>query len=852
MRVNSVDNNTYLRHHVKNNGKVSSFNSNPIVTSKTTNLVRITFTGGDKNMKQLASFTPENNGLGLPEAAQGGEGKVGFEVVKSMRDHEGIDARSFMPFWEHNNPKGGFKFLIHKKSDFPDGVSKLPDEIPDKFFYSADVGEDLNAVAKKLKIQPDELSYVIQSRPNGTGADAKSRYCLLDATSISGEVKRPSSGMLGELDTIPYKLFKISDNNKQKYFKLGGTPNYFVYTPDLARASKPYSYDCWGNVPFEAEIVNSDWMRAMADFLHSKMNTEEFGYYDPANVFAHDRPGHTYGVHLANMSASGNEDVNGLKVHIWDHNTGRNYQGVTGEMMKFIPVVGNSDDVEALKQMPDFELLKKAQSQGMGSLSGREQQIVKSIIGPYLLPFRDGAGTYNIIKTGISAAETNPDNISIGTVSHTFDAEMKSPETPDAAKFLTTDYARIKTQSVCNGVTPQSMEFDNPEANFGRGGNGLSAKKSGFTTFKYDPEKQNIEEVIAAKEKNAKWLTNLIWEAGEKGQDELNKLFFNKGQIADGHNILGYLSPIKDGEILVFGFGRPDEQKGFNISTKGYLTFLQDKSIPKEMKSKVKVMLGAGPWNKEADDYKEIVHDLNEIQKLDNGAYKHNIMYIDGFTPNRITGACHYGLFTSRREMCGITPIECKIAGTPYGTTATGGPVDYTNSKNGFLTKDAVELRPERFGLSWDNSAWEIDRARVNHQAPQVADIFKAMIYEYTNDRASYVAKSKKNIEELVDWHNNSEYNYGKSANKCYLEDILEVDQGWGARNKSRMRRVTGQFGQYQEQIEEMMKQSKSKPVKVILGIVAGGLAIAGGVYMLVHKSEKNNSTKEKQINAAA
>lgn len=62
--------------------------------------------------------------------------------------------------------------------------------------------------------------------------------------------------------------------------------------------------------------------------------------------------------------------------------------------------------------------------------------------------FRDGAGTYNILKAGISAAKLNPDNISVGTVSHTFDKEMKSPETPDAAKFLTDDFAGIETKSV--------------------------------------------------------------------------------------------------------------------------------------------------------------------------------------------------------------------------------------------------------------------------------------------------------------------------------------------------------------------------------------------------------------------
>lgn len=837
MRVDYVS--SYTQKSVNSRQNVNTV-SKPVNPSLgISNIVKLSFTG--KNINQLASLTPENNGLGLAETSQGGEGCVGYEIVESMRKHENMDARSFMPFWEHNNPKGGYKFLIHRKEDFPAGVAKLPDEMPNSAFYSAEVGEDLAAVAKKLGLKTDELSYVIQSRPNGNGKDAKSRYCILEPTSVAGEVKRPSSSVLGELDTIPYRLLKISEHNPS-YNKLKGQPHYFVYTSDLAKASKPYSYDCWGNVPFEAEIVNSDWMRVQADLLHSKMNTPEFGFYDPASVLAHDRVAHTYGVHVANRSANGKTDVNGVKVHIIDHNTGRNYQGLTNDPMKFISVVGDEADAAALKAMPDFELLRKAKEQGMAALSDRERQIVSTIVDPYLAPFRDGSGMYNILKTGISAVETNPENISEGTVSHTFDKEMKSQETPDAAKFLTDDFARIQTKSVGNGVTPANLRLNDPTANFGRGNNGLSDAKAGFTTFEYNGS--NIDEVIAAKNKNAKWLTNLIWEAGEKGQAELNKLFFNEGQIADGHNVKGYLSPIREGDILVFGFGRPDEQKGFPISTKGFLNFLKDESVPKEMKQKVKVLLGAGPWNKDADDYKAIVRDLEEIGKLDGGAYKHNIMYVDGFTPNRLVGAAHYGLFTSRREMYGITPIECKIAGTPYGTTATGGPVDYTNPKNGFLTRDAVELRPERFGLSWANSPKEIDEARVNHQAEQVGDIFKSMIYEYSNDRPSYIAKSKKNIEERVDWHNNGEYNFGKSANRCYLDDILEVDKGWEARNKNPMRKVQGKFGEYIEQAEEMMKHTKSKPLKVVLAVVVGGLAIAGGAYMLLQKKKASAQTK--------
>ena len=54
--------------------------------------------------------------------------------------------------------------------------------------------------------------------------------------------------------------------------------------------------------------------------------------------YCHDRVCHTYGNHIANMSAAGNPHVNGLKMHIWEHNPGRNYQGVTDDPFKYFSI----------------------------------------------------------------------------------------------------------------------------------------------------------------------------------------------------------------------------------------------------------------------------------------------------------------------------------------------------------------------------------------------------------------------------------------------------------------------------------------------------------------------------------
>ena len=827
MRVNNVTGYSYARP-----GNLQKLTKIPAGNQEvTSHVVKISFTGAPMNMNQIASLTPENNGIKLAETTQGGEGCVGFELVKSLREHEGKDARSFMPYWEYDNPNGGHKFLLHPEKDFPKGA--LPDEIPAKYFIGAEVGETLEDVAKKFKLKPDEISYVIQSRPNGSGPEALSKYCIVEPTSAKGEIKVLSDQVLGETKTVPYQLMKVSEKNP-KYILLKGQPHYFLYTPDLARSAKPYSYDARGNSSFSAEIINSDEMKALAKIITEDMNTEEFGYFRPASVIAHDRVAHPFAAHIANMSARGNDNVNGMKIHIVEHNPGRNYQGLTDNPFEFLRIVADEKDAEFLKKHPKYDLLAKAQKVGINNadeLTPKEMEVVKTIIEPALAPFRDGSGMYNIVKSGIVAAKNNPDNVSVGTVSYNFEAEMKSPETPNAATWLTEDFAGIETKSVLNGSTPASLNLDDPDAVFGRGSNGLSYRKEGFTPFKYDGT--NIEEVIAAREKTAQWFTGVVNDAYDSSPKFLNKVFFNDAQLAEGQRVHGYLKKMSDGDILVMGWGRPDEQKGFNITLDGFKKYLEKEDVPYSQKKKFRLVLGAGKWNEGAKDYKSIIRLIDEIEALDGGKYKGQVMYVDGFFPNRLVGCAQYGIFTSRREMCGITPLECKAAGVPYGVTKTGGPVDYTNESNGFLTKEPVEGRPERYGLTWNNSMDQIDDARCSRQAEQVADIFEQMADEHVNHRDTYIAKCKKNIEEKIDWHENIEYNKGKSANQRYTIDILETDKGWEARNKSTWNRLMNAFGEYKDKAEIMLRKSaKSRPIKIVFALL-GVAAVGTGSYML-------------------
>lgn len=805
------------------------------------NLGAITFTGlKAKNMNQIASITPENNGIVLPETKQGGEGAVAYELPNSLRKHENIDARSFMSYWSHNNQEGGYKFLVHPKNRYPNGVADLPKQMPMGAFHSAPQGVDREAFAAKFNLTPSEVSYVMQSKPN----NGESRYCILDPTDVCGEIKRVSEDAPGEVKTIKYRLFKISPNNHPKNVRIKDQPHYVLYTPDLAKAAKPYSYDSTGMPTFKAELSNADWMRALAEVIHKKMDTDEFGHFNPASVLCHDRPAHTYMNHIANMSSLGDEAVDGLKIHAIAHNTGRFYQGYTFDPFEFLAVVGDEKVANELKNSEHYDLILKAKRLGMDSdeLLPSERLIVKNILDPYLTPFKDGEGAYNIMKTAIVGVKANPENFSTGTVSHTFDKEMKSHDTPEAARYLTDDYASIKTKSVLNGSTPANLRLDDADADFGEGNNGLSAKKAGFKTYKYDGK--NIKEIIATREENGKWLTRLMSEAAAEGQDALNKLFFNTSQLEAGQKVMGSLNEIKDKGIFIMSWGRPDEQKGFPILLKGFKKFLERKNISLKDKLRFRILSGAGKWNENDADYKAIESTLNEIATMDGGKYKGLAAHVDGYFPNRLIGCATYGAFTSRREMCGITPLESKTAGSSYLATKTGGPVDYTTKKNGYLTKEAVEGPPEKYGLTWKTPHHELDNARVERQAEQVADIFEKILKEQKGSRKSYIAKCKKNIEEQIDWHNNDEYNKGKSANKTYLEDILETDKGWEARNKNPLRRLFGYYDEVNRTAEQTFGiNAKNKPTRIALLIITGGLLLVGGSYLLL-KNKNNNKQK--------
>ena len=764
-------------------------------------LAMLTFTGIDRNVNQIASFAYENNGTGLAEDAQGGLGVVTYEAPKSFNEHEGLDVRSFMPAHEHNNSKGGYKFLLTKDIKLENG--KLPEEIEARWFLSAAPGQSREEFAKALGCNAEDLRYVIQGEPNGKTATSLSKYCLIEPTSVKGEIERMSDMRLGEIQKVPFEIFKIADDNPS-YNKLKGKPNYVIWTQELAKTPRPYTYSANGHGGIEAEIINSDYCRAYLQ-AEKMMNTEEFGYWKPANYWGHDRPIATFFSHIASLSADGDDYYNGTRAHYTAHNTGVNYQGHTNNPFQFARLIFNAEDVKALKNLPEYELLEWYNSRGWDNLAKEEQAFVHKLFEPIIGKFRDFSGNYNVTKVAIVATKMNSENITFGTVSPNFDKEMKNPNM-DVAPNIGGDLREIETISPLNGSTPASLGIDKVPTQFGRGSNTLTELREGFTPIKYNGN--NIEEIVANRIKNAKWLTGILEDAEKEGQQALNKVFFHDKQIEEGRSVLGSLSRFKDDEMLIMGWGRSDEQKGYPILYKGFLKFLKRDDVPKELKLKVKLLNGAGdaPWDKEAKDFKIIKETLKEIEELDGGIYKHNAMYVDGRFPNTLVACATHGAFTSRREMCGITPLEAKAAGVPYLTTKTGGPVDYTNKSNGWLTRTAPEMNPQFDGLDWNTPKDIVEAKRVERASDEVSDCFKEMVEEYAHNRTQYIEKCKKNIEEEFDWHNNKEFNCGKSANKMYKENIWQIDKGWDARSQKPLKRLVGKMLNPMEAIQKTLE----------------------------------------------
>lgn len=833
-------------------------------------VVRISFKGNEKNYNQFASIAPEDKGMGIPEYNRGGLAVVAQEAPESWNKHLNADVRTFLPYHSYDNPNGQIKVL----------------NIP----YDAN-GKQIMAVeptAFKTKpvdyqLEPGE-KFVIQSAPNG----GKSKYVILERLDdVKGSFQKISDTGLKE-ETVGYQLFKAELPNGGK-----GITRYIMHTEGMAKfpqaydsglgsgAYGAYSNGAYGNGAYASvkgayhagtsDGAYADNCRAIVDAL-PKLDSEKHGHYKPANIWAHDRVAFPVINEIANKSASGKTTYyNGLRMHGTYHNPGRAYQGVYSDALDFLRIVGSPEDLKAIENHPKFEILKDIDAKRLkGEATSDEIKQAGQILDPLFHDFKDSLGTYNLTKIPLVSTRVNPFNTSSGTVSRYYGQEMMNHNSYDIAGGLTDDFAATKTVNITNGSTPANLRIDDPKANFGRGNNGLTDNKAGFTPYKPNIENgevKNLDEILAAKQSNKKWLLNLIGNTDDNDPKALARLFFSEEQLSGKNpsSVLGKLSPYQEGDKLFMGWGRPDPQKGYPTTFEGFLKYLKDSSVSEETKKHTKLLVGAGAntWSKDARDWKNIQRLVKEIQELDNGKYKGNVMYVNGLFPNRLVACADISEFTSVFEPCGITPFESFSSGTPVISTNTGGAGEFVKnydhtkgavkSETGFLTEGPYLRNPEAIGITPDQLSNEktafdiVDDARRAKSSDEVAECFKRAV---NLDEKNYRKMAQNAFLQKVDWHENAAYNGGFSANTRYMRECFQLDEKsltplvGQERNTKPLKRLVGAFNKVVDAVNKKLPETTDslKATKWGKIITCTGVAlIAAGTGAMVYLNKKKS-----------
>lgn len=659
---------------------------------------------------------------------------------------------------------------------------------------------------------------------------------------------------------------------------------YFIHTKDLAKFDTAYgsggkgysaygaygttgsystgAYSTGGGNFVSTNIAYADNNRALVEIL-PKLNTEAHGFYNPANIWLHDRPAFITMNAIADASHFGNDYYNGLKVHGTFHNPGRDYQGAESNPFEMFKMLARPEDIETLKKHSQLEKLKKIEARwgkewDKAPLS--EKNFANQILRPFMANFLDDyvdtandVRTFNISMTPIAGTNINPRNMSGGTVSVNYGKEMKSLETPDIAQYLTTKLAATKTIDITNGSTPANLRLDDPTATFCQGNNinGLTELKEGFTTYKYDPKLNNLDEVLKAKKSNTKWLLDSLGDAFEKGGPQgITKMFFTDKQVSENNaSIIGHLSKYEDGDMLFMGWGRPDPQKGYPSTFQAFLDFLKDPKIDSEVKKHTKLLVGAGVWENDARDYTWVQDIIRQIGELDGGIYKGNACYVNGFFPNRLVGCATYTIFSSRFEPCGITPLESFASGTPVISTKTGGAPDFITETRGYLTKNPYLRNPESLKIDPAKLAGKkaeeigniIDAERMFANASELKECIIAATSDYNlkpeeGKLTKYGEMVKDAITQKIDWHENAAYNGGKTANERYMTEVFEVDKGIEGRNFEKLKRLVGEFG---TAVEDGAKKLRNKWTKTIIGTGIAIAAIGTAAYAYMKRDDK-------------
>ena len=154
-------------------------------------------------------------------------------------------------------------------------------------------------------------------------------------------------------------------------------------------------------------------------------------------------------------------------------------------------------------------------------------------------------------------------------------------------------------------------------------------------------------------------------------------------------------------------------------------------------------------------------------------------------------------------------------------------------------------------GARWKNATLELKDCITIAMQSSDEEFKKAIHEQLSNELKNQTIHPYKEMvqnaglqQDKMDWHQNADYNDGKSANERYMNEVFERDKGMEARNKKPMKRLVGEFGIATEKIvieAETAADSvkKSKIGKIIAFSIAGAAAIAGCGYYFYQKHQK-------------
>ena len=831
--------------------RITKISSRDINNTRPANFSRaLTFTGNSaKNYNQIASIAPEYQGFFDASYKVGGLGNVAGEAGVAMKNKGGADIRTFIPYYAQDNPDGKLKIkrmtpglAWEYEVENADGTKKNV-STPAYVFEAVDYDYELK-----------EGEEFVVHEAQKEGAEWKAGYKVIEDTGIKGSVENIKPDFSG-VDKTPYRMFKAKPNDENDKRDI-----YLLHLQDTARFPKAYAigmekmFEDAGRVAkgygastgsgagnydngkaIFSDLAYANFDRAVIDAI-PKMNNRDFGNYNPASYWLHDRHAFPSAIKISEESDNGNSYWRGIRAHSTFHNPGRGYQGFYSNPLDFMRIVGTKKDLEALKEHPQWEFIsemnKKIEAAKKDKkfdivedevLSDKELKRLREAFLPIIGEYADEMGTYNLCKIPIAGINSNPDIFSAGTVSTYYGKEMKDPKTKEIALGLTEFFRNTKTIDIVNGSTPASLNLHNL-GHFAPNNisiNGFTEEiKKGFKPFpqlQYDENEKvsNIKDIYDIKQSNKKWFLNTVAEATKKGPDALAKLFFTDEQIREGANVLGGLSEFKKGDQLFVSWGRADKQKGFPTTLESFYQYFSSPGIPDELKAKTKVVIGGGPWPENPEDElnKEwliMQETIKKIQELDDGKYKDNLVYTNGRSSNRFGMLSDWSIITSEYEPCGITPLESFATATPVLSNRTGGSPDliteydseHVEVATGFLTKTAYKVNPEVVGGKKGTKGDKLETIRREALGAQNAEnIRKAMELSIGNPD-NYIKVAQNAISLKIDWHENSAFNGGKTAMQRYFEDawhltfddITKTFSSSGERNEDRLKPLVGKF----------------------------------------------------------